>query len=73
MEKFNYEKLGEEYEEALNYIIDVVAENANQEKFNDEMYLEAYVNDFVRSKYEFLSKEEQNKVIDEVVKQYYIL
>lgn len=73
MKEFDYKKYEKEYEEALDWIIDVVAENANPKKFEDKMILEAHVNDYVRYKYDYLSKEEQDEVIDEVVKQYYLL
>ena len=71
--EFNYKKFEKEYEEGLDWIIDVVAESANPEKFNAKDYLAAYVNDYVCDKYDYLSTEEQDEVIEEIVKQYYLL
>lgn len=66
-----YEKFEKEYEEALDWIIDVVAENANPAKVEENIDL--YVNDYVRSAYEYMTKEEQTELINEVVKQYKLL
>lgn len=73
MKEFNYEKYGEEYERGLDWIIDVVAESANPEKFEEKIYLGAYVNDYVESQFDYLTRDERNLIYEEIIKEYYLL
>lgn len=61
----------ERYEETLEYIKQIVVEIANPERIENN--LELYVNDYVRDTYEDMTEEEQDKLIDDVAKQYFLL
>lgn len=56
----------------VDFLIDLVGENANPEKFNDEKVLEAYANDYVKTTWRFpeLDEQTQDEIIEAAVKEY---
>lgn len=66
----NYEKM---CEQTLDYFITTIAQLTEESKKKWEEYLDCHVNDYVRHTFPELTEEETNKLINDVVKQYFLL
>ena len=73
MEKFDYMKYGKEYEEAMDYVVTIIA-GWGEDKQNEKDYIACMINDYIRSscEYKHLTEEEQVMLIEEVTKQYFM-